>query len=55
MSQSDCENCLLKVFIEELDELIHRMHLNSARNTKLASVRERKEDQDLEEMNKQIG
>lgn len=30
------------------------MHLNSARNTKLASVGERKEDQGLEEMNKEI-
>lgn len=54
MSQSDCENCLLSLY-QELEELIHRMHLKSARNTKLASVRERNEDQDLEEMNKQIG
>lgn len=36
---------LLKIFISELEELVNRMHLNSARNTKLAGVRESTEEQ----------
>ena len=46
---------LLKIFISELEEPVNRMYGNSARNTKLANVRESREDQVLVQRGKQRG